>query len=92
MALSGADVGAIRNFVLDLRRRSQEVTTTVERLTTVIEGIPWVGLDRERFLQDWNGAHRPALVELGTDLLDAAKIATKHADEQEAASSKNGSW
>ena len=90
MGLSGADVGAIRNFVLELRGRSQEVMNTVNRLTAVIEAVPWVGVDRDRFVQDWTGSHRPALVELCNDLVDAAKTATRHADQQEAASSNNG--
>lgn len=87
MGLVGADVGAIRNFVLGLKRRSQEITTTTTKLTALVEAIPWVGPDRENFIQEWNGTHRPALVSLCVDLLDAAKTATRHADEQEAASS-----
>lgn len=89
MGLVGADVGAIRNFVLGLKRRSNEITATTAKLTTLIESIPWVGPDRERFVEEWHGTHRPGLVTLCGELLDAAKKATMHADAQEAASSAN---
>lgn len=90
MSVVGADVGAIRNFVLGLNKRSQEITATTARLTSLVEGIPWVGPDREAFIADWNGHHRPALVRLIEDLADAAKQATRHADQQEAASADQG--
>lgn len=88
MGVVGADVGALRNFVLGLSRRSQEITATTARLTSLVEGIPWVGPDRDRFIADWNGVHRPGLVGLIEDLVDAAKQATKAADAQEAASAQ----
>lgn len=91
MALVGADVGAIRTFVLGLSRRSKEIHATTERLTTVIDNIPWVGSDREQFVREWNASHRPALVALCGDLMDAARTATRHADAQEAASAASGS-
>ena len=90
MGVVGADVGAIRNFVLGLNRRSQEITATTARLTTLVESIPWVGPDREAFIAEWNGTHRPALLGLITDLGDAARQATRHADEQEATSADDG--
>ena len=90
MSAVGADVGAIRNFVLGLRRRSQEITATTARLTTLVENIPWVGPDRDAFIADWNATHRPALLGLIDELVDAAKRATRHADEQEAASADMG--
>lgn len=93
MGVVGADVGAIRNFVLGLNRRSQEITATTARLTSLVESIPWVGPDRERFVADWNGVHRPGLLGLIDDLVDAAKQATRSADQQEAASAQQaGGW
>lgn len=82
----GGDVPAIRNFVTGLRRRSQQIATTTNRLSTVIESIPWVGPDREEFIREWQGTHRPALLDLCSGLNDAAVTAAHHADEQEAAS------
>jgi len=49
-----------------------------------------VGPDRDAFIADWNAIHRPGLLGLIDDLVDAAKRATRHADEQEAASADNG--
>lgn len=91
MGLVGADVPAIRNFVLGLKRRESEITATTARLSALIEGLNWVGPDRERFVKEWNSGHRPALVSLCSDLLDAAKKATYHANAQEAASAGHGS-
>lgn len=86
MNVLGADVGAIRNFVLGLNKRSREITETTARLTAMVEQIPWVGPDREAFLHDWNHVHRPGLLCLLDDLSTAAQQASRHADEQEAAS------
>jgi len=86
MSMVGGDVPAIREFVVGLRRRSQQISATTNRLNTVIESIPWVGPDREQFVQEWQGTHRPALVDLCAGLTEAAGTAARHADEQEAAS------
>lgn len=90
MGVVGADVPAMRNFVLGLNKRSKEITETTARLTSVVESIPWVGPDRERFVAEWNGTHRPGLIGLIGDLADAARSATRAADAQEAASSDKG--
>lgn len=86
MSMVGGDVPAIRNFVIGLRRRSQQITATTNRLSAVIDGVPWVGPDREQFVQEWQGTHRPALLDLCAGLVEAAGTAARHADEQEAAS------
>ncbi len=93
MGVVGADVAAIRNFAQGLNRRSQEITATTARLTKVVENIPWVGADRERFIAEWNSTHLPGLLGLLEDLAEAAKNAIRHADEQEAASADHqGGW
>ncbi|MCB9380929.1 MAG: hypothetical protein H6513_09610 [Acidimicrobiaceae bacterium] len=90
MSVVGADVAALRNFVLGLNKRSREITETTARLTALVEGIPWVGPDRERFIAEWNGTHRPGLLGLIGDLGDAARAAALAADKQEAASADKG--
>jgi hypothetical protein len=86
MSMIGGDVAAIRGFVTGLRRRSQQITATTNRLTSLVDSVPWVGPDRERFVQEWQGTHRPALLDLCAGLVEAADTAARHADEQEAAS------
>ncbi|HRB05025.1 MAG: hypothetical protein IPL07_21270 [Acidimicrobiaceae bacterium] len=88
MSAVGADVGAIRNFVLGLNQRSREITATTARLTALVETIAWVGPDRERFIADWHQTHQPGLLGLIGDLADAAREATRSADAQEAASAQ----
>lgn len=87
MGIVGADVAAIRNFVLGLQQRSREITATTSRLQSMVNEIPWVGTDRERFIEEWNHTHRPGLLAVIQELAQAAASATRHADEQEAASS-----
>ena len=67
------------------------MTEATARLTVVVESIPWVGPDRERFVAEWNGTHRPGLLGLIADLGDAARAATLAADAQESASADRGS-
>lgn len=90
MSLVGADIAAIRNFVLGLNRRSKEITNITARLTALIDDIPWAGPDRDAFIQEWHHTHRPGLLGLIDDLLDAGRQATRHADAQEAASAAKG--
>lgn len=86
MEILGADIGAIRTFVQRLNQRSAAIAQTTSQLAAVIEGLPWVGTDRERFLTDWKVNHHPGLLQLLDDLAEAATSAGKAADAQEAAS------
>ena len=87
MALVGGDAPALFGFANELRRRRSSIEQTTRRLGALVASANWRGPDRERFLQEWNGTHVPALVAIGQDLGEAASRVAYHAQMQEQAGS-----
>lgn len=90
MAISGADVQGVLDFSTGLRQRSREISDLTVQLTSLIDGLPWVGHDRETFVEEWNRIHRARLGVLCTDLRTAADTAVRYADAQRNASRAEG--
>jgi uncharacterized protein YukE len=86
MGIVGADVPALRSFVSALTGRAHKIEQTKKELTALVQDLPWVGRDRDAFVNDWNSIHQPNLVRLIDDMRDASRSATRHADAQEIAS------
>jgi uncharacterized protein YukE len=82
----GADVAALRGFASSLRRRQQEIEATRQRLTGVVEQLPWTGADHDAFVDEWHRVHAPGLAHLAGELSEAASQASHHAHRQEQAS------
>lgn len=91
MSMVGADVPGLRQFVSAITQRRRQIENTTNRLTALVENLPWVGPDYERFKADWAQIHHPNLIRLLTDMGTAATKCSKAADAQEAASS-GGGW
>jgi uncharacterized protein YukE len=89
MSMLGADLAALRDFAGHADRRSQEIAALMGRLDGVVQGLPWLGADRDHFLDEWSG-HRQSLNDLVHDLAQAASTAVRHADDQERASHAGG--
>lgn len=83
--LIGADIVALRSFGQRAMARSHEIDAMMARLQVQMESLPWVGADRERFLDEWHGHHR-LMVDLARDLGSAAQRAISAAEAQERAS------
>jgi uncharacterized protein YukE len=86
MAMVGADIAALRGFANALLARRARIDETVRDLTSTIEGLNWVGNDRERFVSDWSQIHRPGLLQIVADLQDSSAKVMHYAANQEHAS------
>lgn len=86
MAMVGADIAALRGFAKSLIDRRSKISTTVDQLTATIEGLNWMGADRERFVREWNQVHRPGLQQILADLHDNSVKVMHYAAAQEQAS------
>ena len=86
MATSGADVAALRGFAKTLNDRRANIKEAVDQLTSMIQGLTWVGQDREQFVQDWEQIHRPGPLQILADLQDSSTNAYRYAASQENAS------
>ncbi len=89
MPMFGADVAALRGFARSLRRKKEEVEATRQRLAAVVEGLPWIGADHDRFVDEWRRVHSRALMTIVTEMSQASNQADFHADRQEQASRRH---
>lgn len=90
MGAVGANVGELRNFAVSLQRRAEFIEGLIGRLGPVMEELPWVGQDRDRFIEEWQQVHQKNFIRLVLDLRSASTSCAQHADEQERVSSVDG--
>lgn len=86
MATVGGDVPAMFAFASELRRRRSAIEATTRRLGQLVEQANWVGPDRDKFIQEWQGNHAPSLMSIMEDIDEAANRIVRHAQQQEQAS------
>jgi len=89
VSMSGADVAALRGFASSLRRHQREVEATIQRLTAIVDSLPWTGADHERFVDEWRRVHGRALMTIVAEMSQASSQARSHADRQEQASRRS---
>ena len=85
----GADVAALRGLARSLRHKQEEIEATRRRLANVVDHLPWVGGDRDRFTDEWRRVHSHALTTVVSELGAASGQAEYHADRQERASRRH---
>lgn len=83
---TGMDIGAVRTLSTQMTQAAGDINTLAARLTSALEGTPWVGPDREQFLGEWQGQHLSSLKTVAGSLEEAARRASMNADQQEQAS------
>src|SRR3954467_15996951 len=84
----GMDVEAVRRTASELRRQAGEIRA-VEALVDAIVGQisgSWQGNTARRFVSDWHGHHRAALLLLADRVDGLGQSALNNAAEQETAS------
>lgn len=86
MSMIGGDAFAIRDFARKLAARKAQIEETQARMSALVESVPWVGADRERFMNEWNTIHRPNLARMILDLGTVVGDAHTAADAQARAS------
>lgn len=84
--LSGMDIAQVRVLAKQLQSDAAEIEAVASRMTSVIEGLPWKGNDRERFIGEWRTRHVAALRRAANGLAGASRQAHQHAAQQEQAS------
>jgi hypothetical protein len=83
---TGMDIAEVRALSAQLNNASEEINQLANTLTSKLEGTPWVGPDRERFVSDWHGQYKSNLLQISRALQSAATSATQNAQAQEQAS------
>ena len=88
MSLKGVDVEALRRLASDMLSCRSDVELVLSRIETQLEELPWVGPDRERFVQQWT-EQKGHLQRLAQSLTQTAEAALRHLEQQAAIS---GEW
>lgn len=85
--LWGLDVQAVTQLGATLNQKSQEIQGILQTLSSQLQSADWRGPDGDRFRNDWDGRHRPALQNVSEALREAGSTAQKNAQQQSDASS-----
>lgn len=86
MALSGMNIGQIRNLDRYMSRDAADINRQIANLGLQIESAPWSGNDRERFTRQWRGTHVAALRGVVSGIESESRQANEYAHRQEEAS------
>ena len=88
----GMDVDAVRRTASELRRKAGEIRAVEARIDAVVGQIngSWQGDRARRFVSDWHGHHRAALLLLADRVDGLGQSALNNAGEQETASGGRG--
>ncbi|MEZ2372548.1 MULTISPECIES: WXG100 family type VII secretion target [Arthrobacter] len=86
MAVWGADVQQLRALGKKLEAGAQTIDEQRNQLTSALNGVQWMGPDADKFKNEWQSQHVPALNKVAEALRTAGKNAAKNAQEQETAS------
>ena len=92
MTLLGMDVDLVTGVATQLDGRAEAIgtaTTDVDRLVDTAVS-QWFGADAQKFVQEWQSQHRPALVAAMQALTQLSTTARRNVDEQRQASSGTG--
>ncbi|MFF1883292.1 WXG100 family type VII secretion target [Pseudarthrobacter sp. NPDC058196] len=90
--LWGADVEQLRTLAQQFSKTADLLQQQSTQLSSQINNNPaWKGADAQRFRSDWNSNHRTLLQQTVSRLQQESKVLLQNADEQEQASSNNGS-
>ncbi len=83
----GMEIDAVRQLATQLQRASDEIEQIMTRLTPEVTNQSiWRGPDADRFRNDWQSTHVPALRNVAQALGTASTTATTNADQQQSTS------
>ncbi|MCT1776169.1 hypothetical protein [Brachybacterium sp. p3-SID957] len=86
----GMDPGQARTHAEHLRTESQRVEELHAEIDAFVQGVDWVGPDREGFVQEWAGRVGPQVSSLSERLQGLGFDLEAEADQQDAASEPGG--
>lgn len=88
--LYGADIEQLRALATVFESKSNDLSSTLDRIGGAVDEIPWFGPSAEMFRDEWTSGHAPALRDAVNSLLAGAEALTGNADEQEETSDSTG--
>jgi WXG100 family type VII secretion target len=86
MAVWGLDVQQVRQLSKQLTNQAETIQSTLNTLTSSLQGTQWTGPDAEKFRNEWSTSHTSALKNVINALQEAGQLASRNAESQEQAS------
>ncbi len=86
MAIWGADVEELKALGTDLTNKASDIKGILAQLNSKLQGTTWSGPDADRFRNNWNSQHVPALNKVIAELNTAGGDAKKNAEQQRSTS------
>lgn len=90
MNMSGMDVDDVRAIARVLDAKADDIENTLGRVGRELADVEWVGRDRNRFVDNWEGSHAVQLRGVVAGLREAASGARADAADQERKSRISG--
>jgi hypothetical protein len=87
VSMHGADVQELRRLSAELTTAADELDNEGQLMTRMLNNVSWLGDVATRFLGNWTDQQLPRIGLSTRFLREAAEQLTRHADEQERASS-----
>ncbi|WP_125776453.1 C2 family cysteine protease [Antribacter gilvus] len=86
----GADVQQLRELGRRLGSWGEDLQGVPRSVDPAVASAPWKGPNREAFVAEWRGQHRPAIAAAGAALADMATRLAANAEAQERKSNGGG--
>lgn len=87
----GADVAQLRQLAQTFTSSADTIERISHEVTPALSNGSWKGGDAERFRNEWSSTIQPSLAASSRALAESATVLQRNADEQERASSADGS-
>lgn len=92
MTVTGMDVDVVSGVATQLDSRAAAISTAATDVDRLVDEAvsQWFGTDAQRFVQEWQAQHRPALVNALQALTQLSATARRNVAEQQQASGAGG--
>jgi len=62
------DIENVRKVAGSLDSESSHITSVLSSLSSALAATPWKGPDRDKFVEEWNNVHVPAIRKAASDM------------------------
>lgn len=83
---TGMDMAQVCSLANQMSEEAAEIDSLIHTLTSEIDSAPWMGRDRERFVNEWRQRHAASLHRVADGLSGAAREANEYVRRQDEAS------
>jgi len=68
----GMNIEGVNQVAGSIEAQAVRIRGILKTLTATLESTPWIGADRDRFVQEWVSTHAPAIQKAAADMEQAS--------------------